>query len=133
MKKIFVLLVAAFTLFGCSGDDDEKGVNEVVGKWVQTYYRNSSTNSFIGQEDGTYFLFNSDGSFTFFYSGWGSFNETTTGKYVITGSASIPAFLQLEYGNGEKAKVDILSRDEKGDATFTIDGLYTGTYKFRKK
>ena len=133
MKELLVLMVAVFALLGCSGDDDEKGVNEVVGKWVQTYYRNSSTNSFIGQEDGTYFLFGSDGTFTFFYSGWGSFNETTTGKYRVTGSASLPAFLELEYGDGEKAKVDILSPDANGDATFVIDGLYTGTYKFRKK
>lgn len=133
MKKILFILVAVLALAGCSSDDDNNTTNDVVGKWVQTYYRNSSTNSFIGQNDGTYFLFNADGSFTFFYSGWGAINSTTTGKYKLSGSASLPAGLQLEYGN-ETGTIYISTLDNDGNATFSVDGLlYTGTYKFRKE
>jgi hypothetical protein len=134
MKKIVLALVALLSLVSCGGDDDNNPANEVVGKWVQTYYQNTTTNSFIGQEDGTYFLFNSDGSFTFFYSGWGSINETTTGKYKVVGSASLPASLQLEYGNGEKGTIFISLVGEDGNATFSVDGLlYTGVYKFKRR
>lgn len=135
MKKILVMLFAVLAFAGCSGSDDDSPNAElgITGKWVQTYYRNSSTGSFIGQEDGTYFVFNADGSFVFFYSGWGALNSTISGKYVINGSASLPVFLELEYENGNKAKVDVLSLDANGEATFVIDGLlYTGTYKFSK-
>lgn len=133
MKKLIFLLVAVLALAGCSSDDDNNATNDVVGKWVQTYYRNNSTNSFIGQNDGTYFLFNSDGTFTFFYSGWESFNETITGKYKLSGSASLPAGLRLEYGN-ETGTIYISTLDNDGNATFSVDGLlYTGTYKFRKE
>lgn len=134
MKRILFALVAALALVACSSDDDNNGgVNEVVGKWVQTYYKNSTTNSFIGQEDGTYLLLNSDGSFTFFYSGWGSSNETTTGKYRAS-SNSLPTSLQLEYGNGEKATIYISTIGNDGNATFSVDGLlYTGVYKFQRR
>lgn len=134
MKRILFALVAVLALASCSSDDNENnGVNEVVGKWVQTYYQNTTTSSFIGQEDGSYFLFNSDGSFTFFYSGWGSINETTTGKYRAS-SNSLPTSLQLEYGNGEKATIYISTIGNDGNATFSVDGLlYTGVYKFQRR
>jgi len=134
MKKFLFTLVAVLALVSCSSDDNENnGINEVVGKWVQTYYRNSRTNSFIGQEDGSYFLFGSDGSFTFFCSGWGAINETTTGKYRAS-SNSLPTSLQLEYGNGEKATIYISTIGNDGNATFSVDGLlYTGVYKFQHR
>lgn len=134
MKKFIFALVAVLALVSCSSDDDENnGVNEVVGKWVQTYYQNTTTNSFIGQEDGTYLLLNADGSFTFFYSGWGSINRTETGKYRAS-SNSLPCYLQLECGNGEKATIDIFNIENDGNATFIIDGLlYNGIYKFQRR
>lgn len=129
MKKFLFMLVAVLCLFSCSSDDSNDDNLNVVGKWVQTYYQNTGTGSFIGQEDGTYFLFNSDGSFTFFYSGWGALNETTTGKYRVEGFS-----LLLEYGEGEKATIYITKLQENGEAVFSIDGLlYTGVYKFQRR
>lgn len=133
MKKALFILAVMLALFGCSSDSDNTTANNVVGKWVQTSYRNTSTNSFIGQNDGTYFLFNADGTFTFYYSGWGSVNSTTMGKYKLSGSSSLPANLQLEYGN-ETGTISISTLDNDGNATFVVDGLlYTGTYKFQKE
>lgn len=130
MKKYLFVLLAFLSLVSCSKDETGEDGFSVVGKWVQTYYRNSGTNSFIGQEDGSYFLFGSDGSFTFFYSGWGAINETTTGKYRQEGSNT----LRLQYGEGETATVVISNLQEDGEATFTIDGLlYTGVYKFKRR
>lgn len=137
MRKLVLIMFASLFLLSCSKDDGgeagDVSVNEVVGKWVQTYFRSRNTNTFIGQEDGTYILFKSDGTFTFFYSGWGSSNRTTTGKYKIPGSASLPAFVQLEYGDNETGTIDISTLDNEGNATFLVNGLlFTGTYKFKK-
>ncbi len=129
MKKILFLLFAVFAFAGCSGSDegDVSGGFDVVGRWEQTYFESKSTGTFIGQKDGTYFRFGSDGSFTFFYSGWGAINSTTAGTYKVEGYG----FLRLTYEGGT-ATVQILQLDESGEAVFLLDGLHTGTYKFRK-
>jgi hypothetical protein len=133
MKKFVFILLSVFALLSCSKDDGEGERFSIAGEWVQTYYENNTTNSFIGQEDGTYFLFNSDGSFTFFYSGWGAINRTTTGRYTVEGS-SLPLSLRLEYGEGETAIIYVSTIGEDGNATFSVDGLlYTGNYKFKRR
>ena len=133
MKKFVFILLSVFALLSCSKDDGEGERFSIAGEWVQTYHENTTTNSFIGQEDGTYFLFNSDGSFTFFYSGWGAINRTTTGRYTVKGS-SLPLYLRLEYGEGETAIIDVSTIGEDGNATFSIDGsIHRGVYKFKRR
>ena len=129
-KLIFLSLVCLLAI-SCSGGDDEPPTPsfDAIGKWEMTYYRNSSTSSFIGQRDGTYFLFSSDGSFTFFYSGWGAINSTQTGTYEVVGEGC----LKLISSEGEKATIYITGLDESNEAVFSVDGLlFTGTYKFRR-
>jgi hypothetical protein len=130
MKQLsYLLLACALAFTGCSKEEAPDHAEPYIGKWVQTAYRNSSTNSFIGQEDGTYVQFNADGTFTHFYSGWGSFNETTTGTYKMTSDMSMELSIA---GEASKATVDFY--DVEGN-TETLQFLFfhTGTYKFEKQ
>ncbi len=129
MKKIFFLLFA-LVFAGCSRDDDDAEFKrlDIVGRWEQTFFESSIIHIYVSQKDGTYFRFGSDGTFTFFYSGWGIFNTTITGTYEYEDYGVI----RLTYGN-ETGSIIVMDPEEDGDTIFYIYGLqYDGAYKFRK-
>jgi hypothetical protein len=131
MKWILSIALACMLAFaGCSKEETPKDYAEpYVGKWVQTAYKSSSTGTFIGQEDGTYVQFNADGTFIHFYSGWGSFNETTTGTYKMTSDMSMELSIP---GETSKATIDFYDVDGK-TARVQFLQFYTGTYEFEKQ
>ncbi len=128
----FVLLVV-IVLTGCAAGD-EPGAEEVglhdrlVGKWYQTEYKSPSTGTFIGQEDGSFLEFKSSGSFTYFYSGWGSFDETQTGTFSVSGSSRVDLLLS----DGSSGSLAVLQL-EGSAATFVLSGIGAGTFKYVKR
>lgn len=130
MKRCYFILLAFFMLVigGCSKDDNEpKNYGEpFIGKWVQTAYKSSSTDTFIGQEDGTYIEFKADGSFIFFLGS--VFNETTTGTYSIPYENHIVLIPEGE----KEATISVYDLEGK-NATFQFLLFNTGTYKFEKQ
>ena len=129
MKRYLLVLTAVLCLFAWSKDDAKEESFSVVGKWELTAYQ-TTAGSYIGQEDGSYFLFGSDGSFTYFYSGWGAINKTVTGNYRQEGSLCVKLAFE-----GEAATIYITNLQENGEAAFSIDGglLTTGNYKFKRR
>ena len=128
----FVLLVViVFT--GCAAGD-EPGTEEsllrdrLVGKWYQTEYKSPSTGTFIGQEDGSFLEFKSSGSFTYYYSGWGSFDETRTGTFSVSGLSLI----NLSLSDGSSGSITVLDL-EGSSATFQLHGIGAGTFKYVKR
>lgn len=130
MKQLFYLsLACVLALAGCSKEEAPNPAEPYIGRWVQTAYQSSSTGTFIGQEDGTYMQFNADGTFTHFYSGWGAFDETTTGTYKMTSDMSMELSIP---GESPKATIDFY--DVEGE-TARVQFLFfhTGTYMFEKQ
>lgn len=127
MKKVFFMLLAVIAFCGCSNEDEPNHAEAIYGKWVQVSYK-SSTGGFIGQEDGTYIQFNQNGTFEFFYSGLGVFNETTRGTYKTPTSFVI----ELLKEDGTTAEITI-NQIEGNKATFHFLYLHNGTYKFERK
>ena len=111
MKRYLLVLTAVLCLFACSKDDAKEESFSVVGKWELTAYQ-TTAGSYIGQEDGSYFLFGSDGS------------------YRQEGSLCVKLAFE-----GEAATIYITNLQENGEAMFSIDGglLTTGNYKFKRR
>lgn len=129
MKNLYYLLIIYILAFaGCSKSETPNYAEPYIGKWVQTAYKSSSTETFIGQEDGTYIQFNANGTFTYFYSGWGAFNETTTGTYKMTSDMSMELSIP---GETLKATIDFYDV-ERNTATLQFLFFHSGTYKFKK-
>ena len=128
----FVLLVIVLAS-GCSSGDEpgaeEAGLRDLlVGKWYQVEYKSPSSGTFIGQEDGSFFEFKSSGSFTYFYSGWGSFDETQTGTFSVSGSSRVDLLLS----DGSSGSLAVLQL-EGSAATFVLSGIGAGTFKYVKR
>lgn len=130
MKKLlFALISCVLVLYSCSKDESPKNYSEeIIGTWYQLSYKNNSTDSFIGQEDGTYIRFDNNGHFEFFYSGWGVFNETTIGTY----SMNTDFLVELVLEDGTKASI-IITEKEGNKAKFQFQDLYAGTYEMEKR
>lgn len=130
MKKFLFGLLACLLLglSSCSKDEEKTKdyAEPFVGKWVQTFYKSSSTGTFIGQEDGTYIEFKANGTFTFFLGS--VFNETTTGTYSVPYENHI--VLNPE---GEKEATISVYDFEGNNATFQFLLFNTGTYKMQKR
>lgn len=128
-KLLFSLLACLLFVFSSCSKDEEKPKNYAepfIGKWVQTFYKSSSTGTFIGQEDGTYIEFKANGTFTFFLGS--VFNETTNGTYSVPYENHI--ILKPE---GEKEATISVYDLEGSNATFQFLLFNTGTYKMQKR
>lgn len=128
-KLLFSILACLLFAFSSCSKDEEKPKNYAepfVGKWVQTFYKSSSTGTFIGQEDGTYIEFKANGTFTFFLGS--VFNETTNGTYSVPYENHV--ILKPE---GEKEATISVSDLEGNNATFQFLLFNTGTYKMQKR
>ena len=135
IKKVlfYIALISALILIGCTsgeepGFEESSLRDQLIGKWYQTEYRSPSTGTFIGQEDGSYIEFKSNGSFIYFYSGWGSFNETQTGTFSVAGSSIV----NLSISDGSSGSITILDI-EGSTATFQLFGIGSGILKYVKK
>lgn len=131
---LYIALTLGVVLYapGCSSDDlpdeDSKKNEFIYGRWIQTAFLSSSTNTFIGQEDGTYIDFKRNGTFEFFYSGWGAFNETTKGTFTIASEFLV----NLKLEDGTDATISISERSGN-KAEFQFLYMHTGRYKMEKQ
>ena len=129
----YFVLFTVLVLSGCSAGDDpgteEAGLRDLlIGKWYQVEYKSPSSGTFIGQEDGSFIEFKSSGSFTYYYSGWGSFDETQTGTFSVSGSSMV----NLSLSDGSSGSITVLEL-EGAEATFRLSGIGAGTFKYVKR